>query len=53
MSPLKCLLADLRVGNMFCTFLAFEDQCDSVLVNVLVSVHEFLRCCSSVESVNF
>lgn len=54
------LLYSIFAGGKPCEFfcssfvhLAVENRYDSVLVNALVSVHQFLRCCSSVESVNF
>lgn len=56
---LNCLIAALGweamwiLLQLFCTCLAVENWYGSVLVNALVSVYQFLRCCRSVESVNF
>lgn len=58
-SPLNC---DSSFGGgkpcefflqLLCTCLALKNWYDGVLVNALVSIHQFLRCCSWVESVNF
>lgn len=56
---LNCLTAALGMGSHVSPFAALLymfgcwKSAWSVLVNASVSVHRFLRCCSSVESVNF